>query len=106
SGGADRTVLVWEAAGAKKHTLKGHEAAVLAVAFTPDGKTLATADAAGSVRLWDVKSGECTTTVAAHAGAAAGLAFSPDGWRLATAGEDRVVKLWDADTGEEQRVLS
>ena len=80
---------------------------VAGVAFSPDGKILATADAAGTVRLWDVftrrQIGPALTADNGHyanplLNGAAGVAFSPDGKILATLGDDMNVRLWDVST--------
>jgi eukaryotic-like serine/threonine-protein kinase len=84
----------------------GHARGVTAVAFAPDGKTLATAGGDdASVKLWDAAQGCLRLTIAAHAGRVTAVAFSPDGRTLATAGEDRAVRLWFSDTGKKQKTL-
>jgi WD40 repeat protein len=55
------------------------------VAFSPDGRMLATANGDKAARLWDPATGECLRTLTGHDGEVRGVAFSPDGRLLATA---------------------
>ncbi len=80
-------------------------AAVGALAFSPDGKTVASAGYDGEVYLWHTDNGEARSRLLGHSGAVHALAFSPDGKRLASAGDDRAVRVWDADTGKVLRRL-
>jgi WD40 repeat protein len=73
------------------------------VAFSPDGRRLATGSEENTVIIWDVETGvECLTLRGKHSGEVYAVAFSPiDGGRLiATAGEDSAVKVWDSRTGK------
>jgi WD40 repeat protein len=64
------------------------------VAFSPDGTTLASASWDGTVKLWDVDTGQELSTIRGHVDPVKSVAFSPDGKRLATASMDGTVKLW------------
>jgi WD40 repeat protein/serine/threonine protein kinase len=71
-----------------------------ALAFSQDGKRLATASYGRRVEVWDTTTGELLHTLP-HSGLVFCIAFSPDGRRLASAGEDKIVRIWDATTGRE-----
>ncbi|MBD2165121.1 hypothetical protein H6G04_11980 [Calothrix membranacea FACHB-236] len=81
-------------------------ATVISLAFSPDGKMLATAHFDGYFRLWDVNSGQQLIAYDAHLAFIWSIAFNPDGSILATAGEDATIKLWDVATGKCIKVLS
>ena len=81
------------------HLLTGHPDLIQDLAFSPDGKTLASCGYDKLIKLWDVSSGKVIRTLREHSDSVYAVGFSPDGKLLASAAADRAVKLWDASTG-------
>ncbi|MBI5760376.1 MAG: protein kinase, partial [Planctomycetales bacterium] len=88
-------------------TLKGHTDGVSSVAFSADGKRLASASNDKTVKVWDTVTGQETLTLKGHTYLVLSVAFSADGKRLASAGAfpDNTVRVWDATTGQQTLTL-
>jgi|GEM_PF-6670679 len=103
--------LLGLAAGFRYWHLGGHTAVVNSLAFSPDGKFLASGSRDTSIKLWEVKSGKLLRTLTGHKGEVSALTFSRDGALLASGGwawpeYDYSVKLWNPTTGQLLRTFS
>ena len=104
-GNSDDTIRTWVDVVGAVPSLEGRRSGVKAVAFSPDGSTIAVALSQGGervIRFWDARTGEILRTVQDHWNwRDIYVAFSPDGEVFASAGgSDSMVRLWDARTGE------
>jgi WD40 repeat protein len=108
---ASGSAVLWAHAGAVRAaeeplaTLAGHKAAVQSMAYSPNGKTLASGSADKTIKLWDVSTGKEITNLQAHADGINSLVYSPDGKTLVSGSADKTIKLWDAATGKELATL-
>lgn len=119
-------IKLWDVGLRKQRAvLKGYTGSVCALAFAPDGKTLASANLTqdrvpATIKLWDVVTAAERATLTGHVGPVLCLAFSPDGQLLASGGQGTLVqeklrprywhptgdvKLWDLGTGQERVAL-
>ena len=90
-----------------RQRLVGHTSAISALAFSPDGKLLASGDQKDTaIRLWDVAAARELRRLTGHTGWIRSLAFSPDGTMLASGSTDKTVLLWDVATGQPLRTLT
>ena len=81
----------------------GHSGRVLAVAYAPDGATLASGGEDGAVRIWDTRTGQ-QHELTGHTGQVNAVAYAPDGATLATGGDDGIVRIWDTRTGQQHEL--
>jgi WD40 repeat protein len=88
------------------HTITGHSDCIYAVAFSPDGGTLATASYDKLIKLWDVATAKEIRTLKEHIDSIYAIAFTPDGKRLVSGAADRSVKVWDVTTGARLYTMS
>ena len=100
--GDDGFVTLWDTESRIGSNIVGHESPVTAVAFSPDGKTIASASLDGIVQLWDLAAGKERFRLSGQrVSFFSTLGFSFTGNRLITAHQDRTIRLWDSRTGGE-----
>ncbi len=86
-------------------SLSGHRKQVAAIAFSPDGRTLATGAEEATALLWDVATGRRRAMLPGHARAVGRLSFSPDGRTLETGSYEKRIRMWDVATGQLKTTL-
>jgi WD40 repeat protein len=94
-------IRFWDvASGREIGAIRGHGRGVSKVAFSRDGKVLASAATDNSIKMWDAATRNELRTLTGHTSNIESMDFSPDGRLLASAGEDGSTFLWDTKTGE------
>ena len=94
-------VVLWDVASAREiGALKGHGKGVTQVAFSRDGRLLASGSTDNTIKIWDVASRTELRTLTGHTANVDSIDFSPDSRLLASTSEDGSTFLWDANTGE------
>jgi WD40 repeat protein len=93
-------ISLWDAQQGRRRLTRDddYRTSLNGVAFSPDGKTVATGDARGNIILWDFATGNLIDTIPAHIGMVETLAYTSDGRRLASGGTDKSIKIWDTKT--------
>jgi WD40 repeat protein len=106
SGDRDGSLHLWDLPSRRLTELPGHDRfSILALAFSPDGGTLATGGMDHAIKLWDTATWQSAVLLEPQADQVGVVGFSPDSRILASAGLDTTVRLWDTKTGEPIAVL-
>ncbi|MFH1885181.1 MAG: hypothetical protein ABIM40_00665, partial [Pseudomonadota bacterium] len=112
--GADRTARLWDLSCMSENaanpdpcaqTLEGHKGVVLSAAVTPGGKWVATGSEDGTVRIWQVETGNCLAVLKGHTGPVRSVAFSPDDRLLFSSSWDETIRVWDTATRDLKAVV-
>ncbi len=81
-------------------TLTGHSETVFSVAYSPDGRYLASGSKDKTIKIWEVATGKGLRTLTGHSGVVLSVAYSPDGRYLASGSQDKTIKIWEVATGK------
>jgi WD40 repeat protein len=96
------SVKLWEVAtGKETGMLRGNSASIAALAFSPDGRLLASGGLEHAVKVFEVAGSKELRTLVGHKNVVNAVAFSPDGRLLATGSWDNTIKFWDVESGRE-----
>ena len=96
STGGARCFEPWQVGSRESLTLRGHSGAVLAVAFSPNGRQLITASEDHTAMVWNAADGQAIWTLRGHPDRVVNALFSPDGRRIITVDQNNAAIVWDA----------
>jgi WD40 repeat protein/Leucine-rich repeat (LRR) protein len=106
-GAGDRVAQLYDTRTGKPHFADpGHTRAVHAVAFSADGRRLASGGADNTVRVWDLATATPKHTLTGHTAPVESVAFRPDGTLLASGSQDGTIALWDIASGTRLHTLN
>jgi WD40 repeat protein len=88
-----------------RHTLQGHSIWIGRIAWSPDGRFLASPSSDQTIRLWDAQTGQHLRTLEGHTDPVNSVVWSPDGKALASGSADKTIRLWDAQAGRSLQTL-
>ena len=94
SGNHDGSICLWRRNQKKPIYLRGDKNSVLSLAFSPDGKILASASKEKTMRLWDIESQKNLAIYRDYSSSVNAVSFSPDGKKLASGDDDGNIYIW------------
>jgi WD40 repeat protein len=86
-------------------TLPGHSDIITQIAWSADGKKLATASQDRTIRIWNTETGALVANLEGHTDIVLGITWSPDGSTLASTSADDTIRLWDIQAGKQRSVI-
>ena len=105
----DETICLWDVRTGthrKIRTEHPRNAGCAGLAFSPDGKTIASGGGDGTIRFWDAHTGDAKEVFTGHSSEVRSVAFNPNGNYIASACASGIIRLWDADTRQPIRTLN
>jgi WD40 repeat protein len=102
----DRTLAVWDAAGARIATLSGHAGPVTTCAVSADGRRVLSGSWDATLKVWDLAEADAATGVAGHTQRVTSCRFAPDGTLALSAGDDGTLQTWDVAGGRARATLA
>jgi len=99
-------IKIWDiATGKERETIKAHSENISSIAFSRDGRLLASGSSDHLIKIWDTETWQEIRVLKGHYSRVNSLAFSYDGLLLVSGGEEKTVKVWDVKTGQEKETL-
>ena len=104
--GSTDAIILWDRSTGAEKRLTGHTHWISSLAFSPDGKTLASDSRDGTIRLWDVITGEERYVLQKDSDNATMLAFTSDGRTMVSVSWEDKISLWDSSTGKHKQTFA